>query len=501
MAGGAPLRIRRFVIGGFLLGSLSGCGPSEPERSRPPERAVWIERAAWTATEAEERALRLIGPRKIFLAFGDLDLDGDRLRWASEWGGSAPSWPGEVIVVVGGTKRFVEGMSRLSDAPLAERMGRLLREAIERVRRAGVVVSGLHLDVPAGGAVEPYGRVLARVRAQLPRPLTLSATIPVGWERERALSELVRKLDFYVVRVASDERPADLASLRASVDVRDIGSWIRRFDRLGVPFYVEGRAQGRCVLLDPEGAIVSAWDAVHPLELLRRFGFRIVESSPLGLAEARMRLRTDFSGEYVVVLEARTASRVGGRLLRSGDRLACRLPTAHAMRRQIEAIEGTPSMWKRGVVLWSSGRGSDGLDLPLAQIALVVRGGALEPKVRVRGELRESSLVLRVENVGNQESALMSRAVEVRLRIEGAAVRRIERGDFAQVERAPPSGSPGVRLTFSADGLREGDVLRAAVWIEPRGARVRVFASSRVWDPDEFIALSEPEAEILSLSR
>jgi len=495
---GVPLRIRWLIACGLAVGSLSGCGPPESERSRPLERAVWIERAAETVTADEERALRLIGPRKIFLKLGDLDVEGDRLRWASDLQPRAVSLPSELIFVIGGTKRFVERSPQLPEMSLAEQMGALLREAVERAKKVGVSCSGLHLDLPVSESAQWYERVLARVRAHLPRPLTLSVTIPIAWGRGRVPSDLLRKLDFFVLRLVSEERPKDLASLRASVDVREIGSWIRRFEQGGVPFYVEGRAQGQCFLLDPEGRIVSALGAIRPFDLLRRFGLRLVESYPLGVTEARMRIPTDFSGEYVVILEARTTSRVGDRVLRSGDRLACRLPTARALRRQLEAIEAAPGMWKRGYALWSSGE-----DLPLTQIALLVRGGVLEPKLAVRGEVQASSLVLRVENVGQQESALLPRAVEVRLRIEGAVVHRIAPGDFAEVVREPASdqGAAVVRLTFYADGVGMGDVLRTAVKIAPRDASVRIFASSRVRDPDDFVTLSGPDVEILSRSR
>jgi len=492
---GVRLSVRWLIACGLAVGSLNGCGPPEPERSRPLERAVWIERAAWTATADEERALRLIGPRKIFLKLGDLDVDGDRLRWASDLQPKALPLPSELIFVVGGTRRFVERLPRLSEASLVEQMGALLREAIERAKKVGVSCSGLHLDLPVSESAQWYERVLARVRARLPRPLTLSATIPVAWGQGRVPSDLLRRLDFFVLRLVSDDRPRDLASLRAGVDVREIGSWIRRFEQGGVPFYVEGRVQGQCFLLDPEGRVISALGTIRPLDLLRRFSLRLVESYPLGFAEARMRIPTDFSGEYVVLLEARAISRVGDRVLRFGERLACRLPTARALRRQLEAIEATPGMWKRGYTLWFSGE-----DLPLAQIALLVRGGALEPKLTVRGEVQASSLILRVENVGQQESALMPRAVEVRLRIEGAAVRRIVPGDFTEVVRESASDHDAalVRLTFYADRVGVGDILRAAVRIVPRGASIRVFASSRVRDPDDFVTLSEPEVEILS---
>mgnify|MGYP000365601347 CR=1 FL=1 len=489
------LSVRGLIVCGLVLASVSGCEPPEPERSQPIERAVWIERAAWTATEDEERALRLIGPRKMFLKVGDLDVVGDRLRWASAPRFALPSVPSQGILVIGGTTAFVESFRRLSETSLAEQMAKLIHEAIDRAKRASLPCSGIHLDLPMGAAVEPYERVLARVRAQLPRPLTLSATIPIAWERERALSNLVRRLDFYVVRWTSDTVPGDLASLRASVDAREISSWIRRFERLGVPFYVEGRAREQCFLLDSGGRIISAWDAISSWGLRRRFGLRLVESYPLGLAEARMRIPTDFSGEYVVVWEARTSVRVGDRVLHPGDRLACRVPTARALRRQIEAVEATPGIWKRGYVLWSSGEA-----LPLAQMALLVRGGAMEPRVWVRGDVQASSLMLRVENVGEQESALMPRAVEVRLRIEGAAVRRIEPGDFAEVVRESASDRDA-RLTFYADGLGAGDVLRATVHLVPRDGSIRVFASSRARDPDDFVTLAGPEVEILSRSR
>ncbi len=459
---------------------------------------MWIERAAWTVTADDERALRLIGPRKIFLKLGDLDVDGDRLRWASDLQPRALPLPSELIFVIGGTERFVERLPQLSEVSLVEQLVALLREAIERAKQVGVSCSGLHLDLPVSESAKQYERVLARVRAQLPRPLTLSATIPIAWEQERIPLDLLRRLDFFVLRVVSDEMPRDLASLRASGDVREIGSWIRRFEQKGVPFYVEGRVQGQCFLLDPEEKIVSALGTIRPLDLLRRFGLRFVESYPLGVAEARMRIPTDFSGEYVVLLEAQATSRVGDRVLRSGDRLVCRLPTARALRRQLEAIEATPGIWKRGYTLWSSGE-----DLPLTQIAFLVRGGALGPKLEVKGGVQASSLVLRVENVGQQESALMPRAVEVRLRIEGAVVRRIDPGDFAEVVREPTSDQDAavVHLTFYADGVGVGEVLRAAVKIAPRGANIRIFASSRVRDPDDFVTLSGPEVEILSRSR
>ncbi len=480
---------------------MSGCVPPESEPSRPLERAVWIGRVAWTASREEEQALRAIGPQRIFFTVGDLDLEGDRVRWHT---GPVfpPSLPqGEGILVIGSTARVVENFNRVPEASLAESMATLLREAMDRAKKAGISCSGVHLDIPVREALERYERVLERLRARLPRPVTLSATIPVAWASERALAGLVRRLDFYLLRLVSEENPADLASLRPSVDAREMGSWIRRFESLGVPFSVEGRAQGRCFLLDSVGKVTASLREVAPLRLIRRLGFRLVESYPLGFTEVRMRVPTDFAGEYVVVLTARATSRLGDHALRPGDRIACRLPTARALRRQLEAIEAQASFLRRGYVLWYSGAADDELSLPLAQMARLVRGGVLEPKLSVRGEIVGSLLKVRVENVGLQESALLSRAVQVRLRVEGADVLGIDPGDFLGFVREPLSEHEGVSLTFHADGIGRGETLRAALRIAPRGSKIRVLASYRVRDPDDFVVMSGPEVEVLTTSR
>lgn len=456
---------------------------------------------AWKADREEGQALRAIGPQRIFFTIGELDLEGDRVRWHV-----GPAFPsslprGDGVFVVGGTTRFVENFTRVPEASLAESVVTLLQEAMDRGKKAGISCSGIHLDIPVRGAMERYGRVLERLRARMPRPVTLSATIPVAWASERALPGLVRGLDFYLLRLVSEENPADLASLRPSVDVREIGSWMRRFEPLGVPFYVEAREEGRCFLLDSAGKVIASLRDVAPLRLMRHLGFRIMESYPLGLAEVRMRVPTDFAGEYVVVLVARATSRLGDRVLRPGDRIACRLPTARALRRQLEALEAQMSLVRRGYVLWYSGAADDELSLPLAQMARLVRGGVLEPKLSVRGEIAGSLLRVRVENVGLQESALLSRAVEVRVRVEGADVLGIDPGDFLGFMREPSSGREGASVTFYADGIGRGEILRASLRIAPRGSRIRVLASSRVRDPDDFVVLSGPEVEVLTVSR
>lgn len=470
-----------------VLGT-GGCVPSEPERSHPGERALWMEEIPERMTDEEELALRMIAPQKIFFKVGDLDREGDRVRWVSER--EIPAWRpgGEIVLAVGIVESFARGIRPGEEASLAQGMAALLREVLERARRSGLWCSGIHLDFPAGGSVDRFERVLERLREQLPRPLTISATIPIIWERERALRSLLQRLDFYLVRAVREERPANLAALRASADIREIGPLIRRFESFAVPFYIEVRAQGACFLLDSKGDVVSSVGEVHPLELGRRLGFRIVESYPLGFADRRMRVRTDFAGEYVVVLVAGRASRVGGHRVRVGDRVSCRVPTAWALRRQIGAIEATPSLWARGYSLWRSG----GVwDLPLEQIALLLRGGALEPKLALKGEQQGSSLALRLENMGAQESALAPRAVQLHLRLEGAQVGDVILGDFTESAREPPEGASD-RLVLYADGVGVGDVLRARVRIVPRG-RVRVFASYRVRDPDEFLMLSGRE--------
>ncbi len=492
--------VRRLLIGGLIFGTISGCVPPESERSRPVERAVWIERAGWMASRDEDHALRKIGPKRIFFKIGELDVTGDRLEWASEPAFPVSPPPGECVLVIGGTKRLVEGFDRLADISLAEQLATLGRDALDRAKRAGLVCSGVHLDILPRGSLRNYERVLRRLRARMPHPARLSATIPAVWEREPSLRDLVRQLDFYLLRVASEAEPKDLAAIRAGVDVREIGPRIRRFERFGIPFYVEGRAHGHCVLLDADSRVISSLRDVTPWLLIRRLDFRCVESYPLGFAEARMRVPTDFAGEYVVVLAARRTFRVGGHIVRSGEQIACRLPTARVLRRQIEAIEATESPWRRGYSLWFSGV-AESPDLPLAQIALLVRGGSLEPRIAVKGEITGSSLLVRVENVGTQESALQPRAVEVRLRVQGAVVKGVDPGDFVEVVREPSEdgASSSVRLTLYADGMRQGETLRATVRIVRRAGSVRVFASSRVRDPDDFVTHAGPEVEIATI--
>ncbi len=497
---GARSGVGRLLIWGLAVGAVSGCVPPEPERSRPVERAVWIERIGEAVDHDQEHALRRIGPQYVFLKIGDLDVAGDRLTWASEPAFPISPPPSKCVLVIGGTERLVESFDRFADVSLAEQMATFVRDALDRAKRRGLSCSGVHLDILPRGLLRHYGRVLRRLRARMPGPVTLSATIPAAWERDPSVSDLVRQLDFSLVRMVSEEEPQDLTAIRASVDVREIGPCIRRFERFGIPFYIEGRAEGRCVLLDASSRVVSALGDITPWQLIRGLGFRCVESYPLGIAEARMRVPTDFSGEYVVVLAARRTSRVGGYIVQPGERIACRLPTARVLRRQIEAIEVAASPWRRGYSLWLSGI-REGQDLPVTQIALLVRGGSLEPRITVKGEITGSSLLVRVENVGMQESALQPRAVEVRLRVQGARIHGVDPGDFVEVVREPSGkgASSSVHLTLYADGIRQGETLRAAVRIARRIGSVRVFASSRVRDPDDFVTLSGPEVGIAAI--
>jgi hypothetical protein len=100
-----------------------------------------------------------------------------------------------------------------------------------------------------------------------------------------------------------------------------------------------------------------------------------------------------------------------------------------------------------------------------------------------------------------QESALQPRAVEVRLRVQGARIHGVDPGDFVEVVREPSGkgASSSVHLTLYADGIRQGETLRAAVRIARRIGSVRVFASSRVRDPDDFVTLSGPEVGIAAI--
>lgn len=128
------------------------------------------------------------------------------------------------------------------------------RGIVDKWRAAGASVNGVEIDFDcASSRLRDYAKLLATIRAQLPKDTTLSITALPAWMDSSGLADVLMQADEAVLQVHAVTDPR-----HGLFDARQANAWIDMFAKLdGKPFRVALPAYGSALVVDANGRTVG----------------------------------------------------------------------------------------------------------------------------------------------------------------------------------------------------------------------------------------------------
>jgi len=271
---------------GSLLTSEPGSG-----RSRKPvaatDTAFYVWQQAWNA-EVEQAVSRSSKSADRFMVLastfqirsGRVEETPVRVRWHALAEAGIPVAP--VVRLGADLAPVLAGPDRSAVAePLSLAFGRFLEKAENR----GVPVPDVQIDYDCPTSkLSDYAALVSELGERLPDRRVSITALPT-WLEDRGFESLAREVEYFVLQVHSFERPRNPDDPPVLCDTGRIPDWLRRADRVGIPYYLALPTYGYHVIFGPDGefaGLVAEGEAI-PLAVDGP-RVRTVESDPVEMA-------------------------------------------------------------------------------------------------------------------------------------------------------------------------------------------------------------------------
>ena len=300
--------MRKFLwvlcTGSAVLGVLaatycfSGHQPARQERGRDrPVQALYVWQQAWNDDVRQSLAQAANVAQRIMVLARE-----DRMPPLNvDWKAVADTGLDTTLVF-----RYPSALGeefRGDPVKARERVAGEILAACRDATAQGVRVEGIQLDYDAPTASLPeYARFLQGLAPLLPSEWALSITALPTWLAESAFADLVGGLDYYVLQVHSFERPGSIETPLVLCDTARIPGYVKRAERLGVPYFIAFPTHGYEAAFNAAGAFIglsaegpdAAWPPGSQL--------REVRADPGTIAEAVKALRADPPAHFLGVV-------------------------------------------------------------------------------------------------------------------------------------------------------------------------------------------------------
>lgn len=433
--------VRRVApVAAALLG-FACFGRSAPERA--PGSALWIAADSAPADATGLANLEGFGVRELF-------VEGARLEWS---GGTprferrnlaAPSRRMPATLVVDG----VWASGEVDPEAVAEKLAAEISTLAAQAERAGLLVVGVHFDLPLPHDLEPYGRALERLRRRLEGRLLVSIDVArTGLDRQ-GLAELARGVDF-VVCFLYGQRPGEPEAPDAW-DLQAVERNVRRLERLEARYLLGAAVVGNVQRIGPKGRVLEVTSAPSLRALVARPELDLVPGFSLEGVDRQ-----------VFELVARAPVEVDGLRLAKGERARV-VKTATPF---LEELLRRAGVWETphrlGEVFYRAPRRGEGMALGLGSLEEALSPEPAQPRLetsveRVRRDERTWTVRVRLANRGAEPTDLAffdSNFVE--LRVRGGRIAEVAPGAFRRYELLHDGREKG-----TMQALRDADTVR-----------------------------------------
>jgi len=432
------------ALRGTLLVALLGAscfGGRVPERGAGS--ALWV--AADSAPIEPARLARLegFGVRELFVEVARL-----------EWRGATPSF--ERRAIASPARRMpvtlvVDGEWTTDGIDPDEVAAKLAAEVATleaQAERAGLLVVGIHFDLPLPRDLEEYRRALTALRRRLDGRLLVSIDLPrEGLGREH-LAELARAVD-YSVCFLYGQRPGEAEDPDAW-DLQSVERSVRRLEGLDARYLLGAALVGSVERLGPGGSAKGATSSLSLRELVAQPALELVPGFSLEGVDRQ-----------VFELAARAPVRVGDWQLAKGERVRVVKSATPFLEELLRRAGVWETPHRLGQVFFRAPLPGEGMALGLGSLEEALSPEPAQPRLdlsleRIGRDARVWTVRVRLENRGAEPTDLAffdSNFVE--LRVRGGRIAEVLPGDFRRYELLHDGREKG---TMRA--LREADTVR-----------------------------------------
>jgi len=433
--------VRRVAPVATALLCLACFGRSAPERGTGS--ALWFAADSEPGDSTGLARLERFGVREVF-------VEAARLTWS----GGTPRFERRTLVAP--ARRMpatlvVDGewaTGEVDPERVAEKLAAEIPTLEAQAERAGLLVVGVHFDLPLPHDLEPYARALERLRRRLGGRLLLSIDVArTGLDRE-GLAELARAVD-YVVCFLYGQRPGEPEAPDAW-DLQAVERNVGRLEKLEARYLLGAALVGSVQRIGPKGRVLEATSTPSLRELVAQPALELVPGFSLEGVDRQ-----------VFELAARAPVAVDGLQLAKGERVRV-VKTATPF---LEELLRRAGVWETphrlGEVFYRAPRPGEGMAVGLGSLEEALSPEPAQPRLetsveRVGRDERSWTVRVRLTNRGAEPTDLAffdSNFVE--LRVRGGRIAEVAPGDFRRYELLRDGREKG-----TMQALREADTVR-----------------------------------------
>ena len=189
---------RLLAAGALCFGT--ACRPARTPRTAPLAWAVWAWDSPFELPASQVSMLASMDVSRVFVRAATLSFDGRQIvpifrqRWISAGG-----FRGEVFATYNMDAGALRHFREFRSEAIADALVETYREDFAAANRAQIKLSGLQMDIDCPTSqLSKYAEVARRLRARLPKDVSLSATGLTSWLGKPALTDFVRPLSYFV---------------------------------------------------------------------------------------------------------------------------------------------------------------------------------------------------------------------------------------------------------------------------------------------------------------
>lgn len=436
-----------------------------PESGRR-DLGIWYWHVPFRLTEDESATLKRMGVETLYVRAATFTTDGVHAKTMlpQRWESAAKGF--KVVLTMNFDPGLLSHLGTLPVKPLADDVIRGIRQAKSAAK--GVEVVGVQLDIDCPTRLLPrYADLLRRIRPAVEGEFSITA-LPT-WLGSPNIREVADAVDFIAPQFYENTTGKTLATLAPVSDTKALQRGLRRLRMLGIPYRAGLAAYGHSLLYDDDGHLAGMYRGLGPEDALRHPSLAPEAAGELG-------------DERKLILKA-VAPDAQGR--GQGVRIAYVLPTAEALRQQLEVYRQNLPDNDRGAILYRFPEAEEAMTLPLPTQEAALRNRKAVPRLDVklsahampwdliapdsRAERPPQALRLVASVGGEGPSEARRGAVQLLIRLDRPGVERLATGDFDEAElgNLGPDGRFRKTSGLRADAIRlrrsfvlPGDVLR-----------------------------------------
>ena len=350
--------------------------------------AFWAWRTQAESDADLRAAIEKTKAQTIFLRAGQFDYQDGKLLRIRPLAGSFPKNI-KLCLVYNTTRALLDQLESVEARALASEIARTYQSDTERARTDGADVTGLQLDIDFPTRLLPhYESILKALRNEIPHDTQLSITGLPTWMDSRALSGVLRNVDFWIPQFYGDEVAQRYDSVVPISSPASITHFVNKARALDRPFYAGLAAYSVAMLYSAPGTLITLRGDMDPSAVASDPNLELIDRRSFENSEWRYSFRAKADGV------------TGGLNMKAGDVLVIDVPSAESLRVAARITRELAGRKLLGICVFRLPARDDHATLTIGQVSSALADEDPVSDIDVQISRQNKRLFVEFKNVG-----------------------------------------------------------------------------------------------------